>query len=70
MGNVDSSGDESGQAGSSCNDLSQNATLDKVQDALDEALSTLEVESGKGGDEFGFGDVQKESDSEGDIPED
>lgn len=70
LGNEESSGDDLGQAGSSCNDLSQNATLDKVQDALDEALSTLEVDSSKGGDEFGFGDVQKESDSEGDIPED
>lgn len=70
MGNEEPSGDDLGQAGTSCNDLSQDDTLDKVQDALDSALSTLEVDSSKGGDEFGFGDVQKESDSEGDIPED
>ena len=70
LGNDEPSRDDLGQAGASCNDLSQDDTLDKVQDALDDALSTLEVENSKGGDEFGFGDVQKESDSEGDIPED
>lgn len=71
-GEVEPSGDDMGQDGTTRDDMGRDVVLSKVQESLDEALSQLSVEKG-GNDGFGeLGEMagdENSGDNKGDISE-